>query len=107
VYEKYSKKKYNRVSEFVETEVKAGFPLIPYLTTEWPNCAKTSLGMLPDEHLLAIVRNVPNIWNLALTNKTFFQICADVLVEQAKTSASFSEAYRAICCMTGWIEPDY
>jgi hypothetical protein len=100
VYEKYTKKKYRRVSKFVEAEVQKRFSLTMYLTGEWP----TSLGMLPDELLLVIARNVPNIWNLALTNKAFFQICADVLVDQANTSASFSEVCRAIRCMT---EPDY
>jgi hypothetical protein len=67
----------------------------------------TSLGMLPDELLLAIGRNIPNIWNLALTNRKFFGIGAGILVEQAKTSDSFSEACRAIRYIIGWTKPDY
>ncbi|KAI1663126.1 hypothetical protein L13192_08719 [Pyrenophora tritici-repentis] len=68
---------------------------------------KTSLGMLPDELLLAIGRNIPNVWDFARTNKKFFGIGADILVEQAKTSGSFSEACRAIRYMIGWTKPDY
>jgi hypothetical protein len=68
---------------------------------------KTSLGMLPGELLLAIGRNIPDIWNLALTNKTFLQIGADILVQQAKTSGSFSKACRAIRCMAVRTKPDY
>jgi hypothetical protein len=67
----------------------------------------TSLGMLPGELLLAIGRNIPDIWNLALTNKTFLQIGADILVQQAKTSGSFSKACRAIRCMAVRTKPDY
>jgi hypothetical protein len=106
VYEKYKGKKHNKISTFVGAEVQNGFSLITNLTDERPTCVKTSLEMLPDELLLAIVRNVPNVWDFALTNNFFFGIGADILVEQAKTSNSFSEACRAIWCMSMWIEPD-
>jgi hypothetical protein len=55
VYKKYKGKKYNKISTFVGAEVQNGFSLITDLTDERPTCVKTSLEMLPDELLLAIV----------------------------------------------------
>jgi hypothetical protein len=55
----------------------------------------SSLEALPNELLLQIFKNLPNVWDVALTNKVFLPISADVLrqrVVQAINNSNFAIA---------------
>jgi hypothetical protein len=69
-----------------------------------PHALEMSVGLdtLPDVLLLNIIRIVPDVLPVALTNKRFLQISADVLVQQAATIESFSKATAAIEWLSGW-----
>ena len=62
----------------------------------------TSLSALPDELLLRIVQNVPEVRHLRATDKRFCQICADVSVQRGDP---LPIACRAIRCVMVWTKP--